>query len=419
MIFPNRHDNHALESASERYVKYHLPKEWIFSKPANDYGIDLTCEVVLENKIKGYEFGIQLKSKKTENDKRFIIVKGIKRSSINLWLNSIKPIMLIVFIEAENKAYWSWISESSFDLTKSNLKFQLKINKKKSLNPVSSTDIADYVEKYYLEMLRLKSLPSIKEDYGWQLYLNKNYEEALPYLKKMQKTIDVLNAIAICYYKTFQYKKALLNINQALDVDTNNNVLLSNKASILIEFGDNLKDENLVVKGINIIEDLIDKGKVSASTYFNYGNALFSFGNYNAAIEVFKSVLEVNPNKEDAWKNLGMAYHKLGLYEKEIKCYDKSITINPFLIEAISSKAITKFLVYNDYKESLELLLRVVDLDENKRYKFEYPYIDFYISECYYKLEQIDKAVYWNNQGLKNSPTDDYFIRQKQKLINY
>lgn len=418
MTYPNRHDNHILESASERYVKYHLPKEWTFIKPSDDYGIDLICEVVIENEIRGYEFGMQLKAKKTEKNSDSVVVKGIKRSSINYWLNSIKPVMIIVFIEDEDKAYWSWINESLFDLTKPNDEFQLKISKLNILNSISSSIIGNYIKEYNLRILKLKNLPNLKENYGWQLYLKREYDEALPYLKKMSKTLDVLNAIAVCYFKSFQYKKALLYVNEGLGIDGKNVVVLSNKASILIEYGDDTRDDNLIIEGINIIEALIENGKITNSTYFNYGNALMSLKFYKEAKIVFKDVLSKNPNEEDAWKNLGMVNNKLGLYEKEIECYDKSLALNPFLIEALSSKAITLFSVYNDHYRALDIFMKVVEIDIAQRYKFEYPYIDFYISECHYRLGNIDKAIHWNNVGLKNNPSDNFFLTQKQRLLD-
>lgn len=418
MTYPNRHENHILESASERYVKYHLPIEWTFTKPHDDYGIDLLCEVVLENEIRGYEFGIQLKAKRTETNSDNVVIVGIKRSSIKFWLNSIKPIMLIAFIADEDKAYWSWINGSSFDLTKPNDEFQLKINKRNIINSTSSIVIGNYIKEYNLRMLKLKNLPNVKEDFGWHLYLERNYDEALPYLKKMPVSLDVLNAIAVCYFKSFQYKKALIYVNEGLEIDEKNSVVLSNKASILIEFGSDSKDENLIRDGINIIETLIESGEITNNTYFNYGNALMALGFNEEAKVVFIVVLSKNPNKEEAWKNLGMANHKLGLYEKEIECYDKSLIINPLLIEALSSKAITLFLVYKDYCQALDLFMKVVEIDDTKRYKLEYPHIDFYISECNFRLGNINEAIHWNNIGLKNNPSDDFFLTQKQRLLD-
>jgi tetratricopeptide (TPR) repeat protein len=416
MIYPNRNQNHALESASVRYVKYHLPKEWLFTKPSEDYGVDLVCEVVIDNEIRGYEFGIQLKSKKTEKNKENIFVKGLKRSSINYWLNSVKPIMLIAFVEDEEQAYWSWIKQSSFDLTKPNNEFQLKISKKNILTSTSSEIIGNYIRDYNLKMLELKNLPNIKEDFGWELYLKKKYEESLPYLKKMSKSIDILNAISICYYRSFRYKNALIYANEGLDIESDNVTLLSNKASILIEFGGTQKDDNLIIEGLKIIDLLIDRAKLSNDTYYNYGTGLMALGNYEYAKDVFKSVLKTNPNKEEAWKNLGMVYHNLRLFEDEIKSYDKSLAINPNLIEAISGKATTLFLVYRNPKKALNLFMRLIEIDKEFRYKFEYPYVDFYISECYYSIGNIEKAKHWNNIGLKNNPTDDYFLNQKQRF---
>ena len=419
MEYPNRHKSHVLESASERYVKYHMPNEWIFSKPSNDYGIDLICEIVIDNKIKGYEYGIQLKSKKTDKNTDFVLVKGLKRKSINYWLNSLKPIMLIVYVEEQNQAYWKWITNSTFDLKKANSKFQLKIDKKNTISQINVDKISNYIKDYYLEVLKLKNLPDFEKDYGWQLYLEGQYEKALPYLKKMSKSIDVLNAISTCYYTDFQYKKSLIFINESLDKDPENPTLLSNKASILIEMGNMEKDVNLIKEGLKIINSLTKNKKLSSNTYFNYGVGLMSLKFYEKAKEVFKSVLNTNPNKAEAWKNLGTTYHNLHLFRKEIECYDKSLSINPNLIEALNSKGITLHRVFKNHNEALDLFMRVIEIDIQKTYQLQYPYVDFYIAECYYSLGDIEKAKQWNNIGLKNNPTDKYFLSQKQLLLDY
>lgn len=416
MEFPNRHKNHVLESASERFVKYHLPSEWIFTTPSNDYGIDLICEVVEDEKVIGLEFGIQLKAKRTENNSEFVTVKGIKRSTINYWLNSIKPVILIVYVEDEKKAYYKWIKDNCFDLTKENAEFQIKINKKDTLSEKHIENISFYVKQFYLKMFKLKNLPEPNSELAWQLYIKGNHEEALPYFKKMPKSGNVLCAISLCYYSKFQYKNALIYINKALKYESNNSTFLSNKASILIELGETENDEKLIIEGLKIIELLIDEDKITTNVYYNYGNGLGYLGLYREAEVVYKEVLESNPNKAEAWKNLGMVYHNLNQFDKEIECYDKSLLINPHLIQALTSKGNTLMKVYSKFHEALALYKRVLEIDKEQKYKFEYPYVDFYIAECYFRIGNISEAKKWNGIGLENNPTDEYFLSQKSRF---
>mgnify|MGYP006305807375 CR=1 FL=1 len=60
---PNRHNNHILETESNKFFNFQVPNEWYIDKPEHDYGIDYVVNIVTNNQVTGLSFSIQLKSK--------------------------------------------------------------------------------------------------------------------------------------------------------------------------------------------------------------------------------------------------------------------------------------------------------------------------------------------------------------------
>ena len=63
----------------------------------------------------------------------------------------------------------------------------------------------------------------------------------------------------------------------------------------------------------------------------NYANFLFIVGNYQKAIDQFKSALQKDPNNLLALEGLGGTYWKLGKHKKAIANFEKLIKLNPSL----------------------------------------------------------------------------------------
>jgi len=105
MEFPKRTVTHILESASWKIFQNALPPEWIIREVSErDYGIDCYVEIVWKNnEVTGDLCSIQLKStnkikwssQKTKwgNRSRF---SGIKKSTINYWMNLPIPVFLML-----------------------------------------------------------------------------------------------------------------------------------------------------------------------------------------------------------------------------------------------------------------------------------------------------------------------------------
>ncbi|MGE3824532.1 MAG: DUF4365 domain-containing protein [Bacteroidia bacterium] len=175
MDYPIRDDNHILESISKVALQQSIPRGWVLNEFRIDYGTDYNCEIVKENKVIGTNFSIQLKSKNVEPNREFVIVTGIKKTSINRWLKKLEPTMIVVYIDDEKGLYWQWVENNTFDLTNNNANYQIKIPRTNSFSSLNWNDIYENVEKIFEKNHLLYKSPSeieINSDF-LKLYFNK------------------------------------------------------------------------------------------------------------------------------------------------------------------------------------------------------------------------------------------------------
>lgn len=416
---PNKHRNHEIEKLSERHFTTLFPIEWVANSFKVDYGTDFNCEIVKNQGVTGITFSVQLKGKETEKNKQHISISKIKRSTINRWLNKLEPTLLIVYIVDENESYWKWFENNTVDLTSNNKTFSIQLSRENKLSSIDWNIIDNYVTKIFNQRYLIYDFPTIEKanKKAWDLYFNGDFEEALPLFKKIVKSNNdalVWNAIALCEYELFNYQKALISINKALDIKEDNKIINLTKASILTEQGaienNNAKIENALI----IYRKLIDNNYFSPSLFYNYASALTKLGDYQNSIPEFKKALILNPNMSQVWNNLGNAYMNLGMHKLEMECYEKALILKPNQPETLFSKGSSLFRYFGKVDEGLELMLKASE--KTNRYEFDLPYLYFWIAEAYLTKDELKEAISWNNKGLNIFSTDKYLLHQQKRI---
>lgn len=223
----------------------------------------------------------------------------------------------------------------------------------------------------------------------------------------------ILEAIALSEYKLFNYQKALVNINKALEIENNDSFNL-NKASILTEQGFLNNDKSKISEAIKLYEKLILSGHISYSLYYNYGSALTKLDEYDKSVKYFKQAIRLNPNEPEAWNNLGNSYMNLGQLHFEMQCYDNALKINPNLAETLFSKGSSLFKNFRKVEEGLLLMLQATE--KTNRHEIDNPYVFFWIAEAYLLKKDFKNAIIWNNKGLTFFSTDNFLVTQKIRL---
>lgn len=417
---PIRDRNHEIESLSERYFKSLVPVSWVVNPFHLDYGTDYNCEIVIDKKVTGMNFSVQLKGKETEINKENICIR-IRRATINRWLKRLEPTILIVFIVDEGEAYWTIFENNTVNLTSPIESFAIKISRERKLSQINWDNLVEYVGTIFSKKHLLYTLPEIKDhnESAWRLYFEKKFEKALPIfydlLDKNFTDTSILNAIATSHYFLFNYQKALIFINKALE-NERNEILYFNKAAILTEQGNLLNDTEKIKEAIEIYYRLIEADSVSYSLFYSLGTALCKLKDYEKSIFYFKKAIDLDPNNPEVWNNLGNSYMNLGQHHLEMQCYNSALLIDPDLPETLFSKGSSLFRYFQKTEQGLQLMVKAANL--SNRYEIDNPYFFFWIAEAYLFQEDYENSKKWNSKGLNCFSTDSFLKSQKLRIEN-
>lgn len=149
--YPQRVDNHQLEEVSERYVRNLLPRNWTCEKPAQDYGVDLRVDLYDEQAATGLELLVQLKASAESSSQEAETVRLRVATYNHLW-DKLQVVMLVKYIEAEDKAYWILLSEVP-EPNQDHDTFTVHIPKANALSEINWSRIYQYVREVTDEKL--------------------------------------------------------------------------------------------------------------------------------------------------------------------------------------------------------------------------------------------------------------------------
>jgi tetratricopeptide (TPR) repeat protein len=264
--FPERHEHSTLEAISETFFRNHLPPSWIVDKPV-DFGIDLNVTPVINGNVVGLNFSVQLKA---QNDTKGKLETRLKKTTLNYLFNRLEPIMIVLYDKKANQAYWKWLIQDDFDLTKNVLTYSVQFSKGQTLSIIDWQTVCDYVQRIFkvknrlltsleFDLFNTDSEPEIK---AWAHFVNHNYQEAVLYFRRLiqhpsPKPIWLL-ALAQSEYQIYDYTNAFIDINKVLDVDKDDNILLT-KGCILAEDGIRHNDVHKLREAEKVFEDLYQR----------------------------------------------------------------------------------------------------------------------------------------------------------------
>ncbi len=254
---------------------------------------------------------------------------------------------------------------------------------------------------------------------AWFHYIKGDYERAVVELKRYlshnSDCKEALKALAWSEYQLFRYNEALLSINKALKIENDDNESLEIRACVLAEYGISNNDRASLLEA----EGIFQRQAVDANTwttFYNYANVLSALGKYDEAIEQYKKALIYNSNQPEIWKNLGSAYHNVGNHDKEIKCFDKALKIDPRHPIVLMSKGCTLLIDFGRSAEGADLVERALQIDPSL--SLRWPHVWYWLCEAYIKMNDLEKALSWAEEGLLHSPSHRGLRKQKAEILN-
>ena len=125
----------------------------------------------------------------------------------------------------------------------------------------------------------------------------------------------------------------------------------------------NHQKKNLEV-AINLYKEILEKDPNNSTIHYNLGLAYNEKQHLNEAISCYKKVIEIDPNYISAHFNLGLIYKDLGDLEKEISCYEKTISINPNHSKAKNNLGLA-FKKLGEYSKAKSFYEEAIKIDPN------------------------------------------------------
>ncbi|WP_140853521.1 tetratricopeptide repeat protein [Myxococcus xanthus] len=254
---------------------------------------------------------------------------------------------------------------------------------------------------------------------AWQLYKQGDYDAAAVALKQAITSSSnhskFWKAISWCQYSLYRYKEALISINRAIALASDDTNALALKASILVEAGIENRDRSSIVLALGIFEQIATTSQ-QWEDHYNYGNALGALGRHQEAKREYLIALDINPTQAEVWKNLGTVYFHLDNHQEEFRCYDKALALKPNLIEALTSKASTLLNVFGQTEDAVALFERALRLEPDAAIRW--PHIRYWLSSAHLKQGNLKEALNQANLGIDIVPAHSALLTLKARIVS-
>ncbi len=160
---------------------------------------------------------------------------------------------------------------------------------------------------------------------------------------------------------------------------------------------------------IDVFTELIELDPDNPDAYKNRGVAFMKQSQYDFAIHDFEKTRQMMPELKGLHSNLGVAWYYKGEYEKAIANYDREIDLSPDSHYAYFNRAIC-WAELKEYDKSLDDIAQTLTLVP-----------DFYLAHClkgdlYLELGDVEAARTAYEKAVEVDPEKEYANAQLEKL---
>jgi len=131
------------------------------------------------------------------------------------------------------------------------------------------------------------------------------------------------------------------------------------------------------------------KDKNDIDNLFEQGNKCLENSDIEKALEIFKNIIEIDPNNALAHNNLGLVYKEKGLYYTAMEEFEKSVELMPNYYKAMNNIGSVLYLQGN-YEEAVEEFKKALNS------KPDFDIAHWNIALCYEKMgDNISALKHW------------------------
>lgn len=162
-------------------------------------------------------------------------------------------------------------------------------------------------------------------------------------------------------YEKREYMEALLNLNEAIEIDPS----FAQAYYVRGNIKDAFDDRHGAMKDYNIA---LEKNPKFADVFFARGNVKMKLQDYYGAIDDYSAAITINENYIEAYFNRGRAKQFLQAYEDAINDCSKIIQLHPKNMDAYYMRGILR-IEFGDMKNGCLDLSKAGELGDLKAYE--------------------------------------------------
>ncbi|MBC6402189.1 MAG: tetratricopeptide repeat protein [Hyphomonadaceae bacterium] len=171
-----------------------------------------------------------------------------------------------------------------------------------------------------------------RESLGRARLIRENYKEALPLYDALVRSMsgeelkanpEPLYFRGICYERTEQWEKAVVDFKKVLEINPDNADALNYLGYTWVDRGENLEEAFHMIKRAVELEP--DSGAITDSL----GWAYYRLGQYQKAREYLEKAVELSPSNATIIDHLGDVYRKLGRYREARYQWERALEFEP------------------------------------------------------------------------------------------
>jgi serine/threonine protein kinase/tetratricopeptide (TPR) repeat protein len=129
-----------------------------------------------------------------------------------------------------------------------------------------------------------------------------------------------------------------------------------------------------------------DRATERERLYIRAHHAMSVEGDREAAIRMYRTLIERYPREKHAWSFLGRHYRLIGAHREAIDCQDRALELDPTYGWALNELAYT-YLSMENYEKAIAILRRYSDLNPNDANPYDS------MAEAYFRLGKLDESA--------------------------